>query len=429
MAVFNDLAVELQQAIWNLVLPSSRGVHWVEIEGIPRYPDEVRDSSIRQSRLQLQTCYRIPETHKDVNDTPVDWLPTDNDQETLFFRQLFTTVPAAFGEIDTLSHEGSDELQRDKAAEIAYTRRCRQLSTYSQITALLSTCRMSRWIAEKYIQDYFWCSRPIHRSMGTLYRPRPLEVWEAEYSGEKSPAVSRDPQNWQVLRPRIHILDLVIFRLHDIQGRATSLLRHGPWQYNQKNPGSSITFGCFHRVGLEWNPFWGTPDGYDELRAGNVAALISASKNSCTPDLYWIVDGVPRPDWKHDYPPVVESLMTARMDERDYYSREFIKNHWRLSDEEVEEMTADRHLGQEFEANGRRYYVVFVMRKGYIDLDEVGQLDKAGVGYLGPFPGSAAMWPQALRAPVRYAFDVFKDSSLRNMRTHISIFLSWEPIH
>jgi hypothetical protein len=41
MPVFNDLAIELQEAIWKLVLPtsSSRGVHWVEVEGVPHEPD------------------------------------------------------------------------------------------------------------------------------------------------------------------------------------------------------------------------------------------------------------------------------------------------------------------------------------------------------------------------------------------------------
>ena len=44
MAIFNDLAVELQEAIWKLVVPASRGVHWVEIDSIPHKPDFIRDS-------------------------------------------------------------------------------------------------------------------------------------------------------------------------------------------------------------------------------------------------------------------------------------------------------------------------------------------------------------------------------------------------
>ena len=39
MAIFNDLAVELQEAIWELALPTSRGVHWIEVEGIPQDPE------------------------------------------------------------------------------------------------------------------------------------------------------------------------------------------------------------------------------------------------------------------------------------------------------------------------------------------------------------------------------------------------------
>ena len=44
MAIFSDLAIELQEAIWKLVLPASRGVHWVEIDGIPHKLDFIRDS-------------------------------------------------------------------------------------------------------------------------------------------------------------------------------------------------------------------------------------------------------------------------------------------------------------------------------------------------------------------------------------------------
>ncbi|KAL1603298.1 hypothetical protein SLS59_004394 [Nothophoma quercina] len=63
MAIFNDLAIELQEAIWELVLPASRGVHWVEVEGIPHDPEFIRDS-IRLT--QWHKFDRIPKTHSDV---------------------------------------------------------------------------------------------------------------------------------------------------------------------------------------------------------------------------------------------------------------------------------------------------------------------------------------------------------------------------
>lgn len=64
MAIFNDLAVELQEAIWELVLPTSRGVHWIEVEGIPHDPEFIRDI-IRM----IQACKfdRIPETNREVS--------------------------------------------------------------------------------------------------------------------------------------------------------------------------------------------------------------------------------------------------------------------------------------------------------------------------------------------------------------------------
>ena len=53
-------------------------------------------------------------------------------------------------------------------------------------------------------------------------------------------------------------------------------------------------------------------------------------------------------------------------------------------------MLADYHLGQEFEANGRQYYIVFVVFSQFLE-EERDQLDKAGLGWSGPFPRSAAM--------------------------------------
>ncbi|KZM21151.1 hypothetical protein ST47_g7706 [Ascochyta rabiei] len=63
MAVFNDLATELQEAIWELVLLVSRGVHWIEVEGIPQDLEFIR-SSIRITKWYKFD--RMPETHSDV---------------------------------------------------------------------------------------------------------------------------------------------------------------------------------------------------------------------------------------------------------------------------------------------------------------------------------------------------------------------------
>lgn len=58
MAIFNDLAVELQEAIWKLVLPASRGVHWIEIDGIPHKPDFIRDSIRMTHGANSISCLR-----------------------------------------------------------------------------------------------------------------------------------------------------------------------------------------------------------------------------------------------------------------------------------------------------------------------------------------------------------------------------------
>lgn len=422
MATFNDLAVELQEAIWALVLPT-RGVHWIEVEGIPQDPDYVRASIAMADRSHRRD--RIPETYfgvKSVMPYCDKWRERARARQgvsTPFFQRLFTTVPAVFGR----QGPGQDS-DDDKADEIAYTRRCRQLSTYTQISTLLSTCRLSRVVAQQHIRDYGSCSWPIHRSLGPLYRPRPVGVWEAQYGGDKSPLVAGDGE-MEVLAPRIRPLDLVVFRLHDSQGRGTPLLRHAAWQYRMdvlKHP--TTTYGCFERIGIEWCPSWGTMGGRGELRPGNVQAIVKLmSSNHKSTTLYWLVDGVPRPNWKHDHPAIIGDMFADGMameKDEDEIPRH-LEDHWGLSRQEGRAMLSDCHLDQEFEANGRRYYVVFV------------------VLYSMPrrclFPGGADLWPEALREPVRLAHEVIKtyatcnDESLDNMGTHShSYILSWEPI-
>lgn len=426
MAIFNDLAIELQEAIWELVLPASRGVHWVEVEGIPHEPDFIRDS------IRLTQWYkfdRMPETRDDVyksrqfNPELKKRARAKKEESSPFFRHLLTTVPAVFG------RSGPDD--GAPTDEIAYTRRCRQLSTYTQITTLLSTCCLSRIVAEQYIRaDEMLCSWPIHRSMGPPFRPRPMDVWEAQYSGEKAPSeVSRDRGCWEVLAPRIHTLDLVVFRLHDSQGRATPLLRHAPWQYCIETAAHGTTFGCFDRIGFEWHPSWGTAGGRGELRAENISAFVRTMQVAHFPATpYWLVDGVPRPDWKRDYPTTIGDVFAERIAEKKGAILKHLRMHWELTDEEETAILADHHLNQEFEANGRRYYIVFVVFDSF-DGKAEDLLYEAGLGHSGPFPGSAAMWPEALREPVRLAYDVNRDASM-NLGTwkSISYILSWEPV-
>ncbi len=428
MAIFNDLAVELQEAIWELVLPASRGVHWVEVDGIPHEPEFIRDS------LRMTEWYkfdRVPETYMDVYYTrsgnPEFSMRTRakkvKGESSPFFRRLLTTVPAVFGRSGP-GHD-SERLQRDLADEMVYTSRCRQLSTYFQITTLLSVCQLSRNIARQYIHNNSSCSWPIHRSMGMTYRPRPLEAWEEQYS-DKDPLVEREYASWEVIRPQIHALDLVVFRLHDSHGRATSLLQHAPWQYWIEQPTHGPTFACFDRVGIEWHQSWGTVGGRGELRPGNVQAFIRTMVVSHFPvTLYWLVDGVPRPDW--DRYPVVRDIFSRRMAQQEGAISQHLDDHWSLEPADHANLS-DLHLGQEFEANGRRYYIVFVVSHQF-DEEERDELNRAGLGWRGPFPGSAALWPEALREPVRHAYEIHHEdwANLGSYKDHTYI-LSWEPI-
>ncbi|KAJ8117993.1 hypothetical protein OPT61_g923 [Boeremia exigua] len=426
MAIFNDLAIELQEAIWEMVLPASRGIHWIEVEGIPQEAAFVRDS-IRMTKWY--NFDRVPETYWDVyysRDLNHDFSGRASEskrESSPFFRYLLTTVPAAVGKSESAGN--TDVL----ANEVAYTSRCRQLSTYYQIATLLSLCRLCRMIALRYIRTNRNCSWPIRRSMGPLYRPRPMDVWETQYSSDAGPPVSLLHTSWKLLRPRIHTLDLVVLRLHDRQGRASSLLKHAPWQYVIEKPEHESTFACFDRVGLEWHPSWGTVGGRGELRVGNIRAFIKTMQGSHSPTaLYWLVDGVPRPNWERDYPAVVQKVFADRLAIEKSNLAEHLSLHWKLGESEREALLADHHIDLEFEANGRRYYLVFVAF-GEFHRDEKAQLDHAGVGCSGPFPGTAAMWPQALREPVRLAHDICR-AWRENVGTlaSFSYILSWEPV-
>lgn len=265
-----------------------------------------------------------------------------------------------------------------------------------------------------------------------------MEEWETQYNANMNsasplsplnPSVSARHSSWQLLLPRIHTLDLVVLRLHNSQGQATSLLKHGPWQYWIEQSMHGTTFGCFDRIALEWHPSWGTVGGRGELRPGNVQAIVQQMVREHSPALlYWLVDGVPRPNWKQDYPAVVRKIFANRIAANKKDVVEHLNTHWHLDHSDYKALLSDHRLDQEFEANGRRYYIVFVVSSQF-DEKEEKQLNKAGLGWRGPFPGSASMWPQELVEPVRLAYDIIR-GGYRNLATYktFSIILSWEPI-
>lgn len=429
MANFNDLAVELQEAIWELVLPR-RGVHWFQVEGLLHPAPYVRDTIRFTREYNFGDC--TPQTLADIlcvrGQVPghMERMSQKSDNTGGFFRRLLVTVPSVWG----LSGLDDNEHQ-DQAEEVAYLRRCRQLSTYTQITVLLSACRLSRLVALRHVEkkrEYSW---HLFRGMGPLYRPRPMNVWESQFGGENVPdmpdtMVVRGCE-WELLPPRIHMLDLAVFRLHDSQGRATETLRHGPWQYAIEHAMYDTTYANFNRVAIEWHPQWGTPGGREDFCAGNVEALIQIME--CRPrssrHLYWLVDGIPRPDWKHDYPLVVEAVFEEAI--ADNHLNKYFLGQWKgLGGDDDQRALADLHLNQEFEANGRRYYVVFVLGPGF-DRPVRQRLDDAGLGHDGPFPGGEDIWPEALRAPVRFASDICYTGNLGTL-PNLSYILSWESI-
>lgn len=452
MATFNDLAVELQEAIWEFVLPH-RGIHWFQVEGILQPAPYIRDS-IRFTKMYNFgefTPQSTEEIYRHIFKVP-EYMARAQlkfDNTGGFFRQLLTTVPSVWG---LSGPQPGDELpQEDQDQEIAYTRRCRQLSSYTQIAVLLSTCRLSRLVAQRRTDDteYNWY---LFRGMGPLHRPRPMRVWEDQYCGtgdgqaplEVEPdrravvAAAGGTREWELLLPKIDFLDIAVFRLHDSQGRPTHMLRHGPWQYDITHGMHKTTYANFDRLGIEWHPRWATPEGREDFCEYNVKAFVELMSSrlpvSHEIHLYWLVDGIPRPDWKHDYPAAVEAFFEGVMTVNPNETPGFLGTRPGIDDEERARL-AELHLHQEFEANGRRYYIVFVVvrdgRSNPAEHELERQLSDAGLGRLGPygpFPGGEDMWPEALRAPAWFAWHVGNRTA--NLYTHrrFCFILSWEPI-
>lgn len=178
MACFSDLPFELQTDIWTLALPYRGGVHWVDFEGHPHSPDIVNKSLQWNQDLfggiepdsskNLIAEIRNPGYRKHCKDL---------DETTLFFKSLYTTVPSVYGQSRVPPEH---ELPQDVMDEIDDKKRCRQLSTYTQIATLLSICQTSRLAALDHLQKMkpnIWF--PLYRSAGHLYRYVVLiVVWE-----------------------------------------------------------------------------------------------------------------------------------------------------------------------------------------------------------------------------------------------------------
>lgn len=442
MANFSDLATELQIAIWQLALPY-RGMHWIEIEGLVHEASYIRDSlritreygfgdNVPESTRALWNClWRRPRHAEDweraKRKSDVD------DYSGRFFSKLLAVVPAVWGSPGPSDDQQSldDGVTSQVAKELAHTRRCRELSTYTVVATLLSTCQLSRAIAMHYVKEQKrW---PIYRSMGALHRTRPLDVWEEQYRNIGITEPEPDPPSVLRLVPAVRFAhDLVVFRLHDSEGRATATLRQGPWQFHPETRLASSTLPWFSRVALEWHPRWAEPgpDGFDQFRAGNVSAIFEllCTRSRDVTMLYWLVDGIPKPNWKRDYPTGVESAFSQWNAK---WRRTVLK--YNLLDRATKDrLLADCDLDLEFNANGRRYYIVFVViplkdSTWYEFVEEAAP----GMSFDGPFLGGEEIWPEKLRAPARFAHEMLTNyDELYELNTHhrISFILSWEPL-
>lgn len=437
MARFTDLPVELQTEIWTLVLPYRGGVHWVEFAGFPRPPNVIKESLDNVHKFFGDREPTLVDTI-DVRNESEEYRKYSDEQEspetrvTPFFQHLYTVVPSLWGRsgrpapLDEVDMPAQEVLE-----EIAKTRCCRQLSTYTQVTTLLSTCRVSRLTAFKYLHErYFDGVWDLYRSVGPTSRPRPLSTWKEQYKTlEKAP--ERIEEGDGKLIPTIcGTLDLVVLRLHTASGHPTSLLRNSSYQFMPYGNVYDQSIPVFNRIAIEWHSLWATPEGRKEFSdeaVGNILLLLGNIYRSQTP-LYWLVDSVPRPHWDQ-YPPAIPTAFSRTIEQ----DRKSFLRPWPMEDDWKDRLRETHDLYQEFEANGRRYYVVSVITDWHRDFFIEQSLLDPALNWDGPFPGGEDLWPEALREPVRFAHEIFFQNTYEvqhnlGMSFRCAFVLSWEPI-
>lgn len=428
MARLSDLPSELQAVIWTLVLPYRGGIHWIEFEGIP-HPDHIIHQTLEWTHKLFDDDE--PDLHQNILGRSYKPAYRDHYQRlypgTLFFQDVHATIPSVYG----MSKGPLGNVTTQKLLdEITDTQRCRRLSIYTQVTTLLSICRSSRFAASKYLKerscDGSW---PIYRGSGPLHKPRHLNIWKQQYQfKDMNSAIRNVPQTAHVLKPAICAgLDLVVFRLHTASGYPKEVLKHASYQMTPYYRGEP-TVPAFDRIGLEWHPLWSTEAGRKELCEEAVSEMVSLIGNlqSVTAQLYWLVDGIPRQQWDQ-YPAAIPAAFSRVIELR----KSHILKNWQKDQAWIDRLLMHHDLQQEFEANGRRYYVVFVLTDwtgAYASLEK-SFLDPA-LDWDGPFPGGESLWPEALHAPVRVASNVQRSRLHNNLCTDqaCSYVLSWEPI-
>ena len=249
MASFSDLPFELQTDIWTLVLPYQGGVHWVEFEGVPHPTHLVKKSlewthSLFGDKEPGDSENQIAQyDHPEYNDYCLK-IGDSQGQSSMFFHYLYTSVPSVYGKS---KGPQENELTQDVLDEIAATRRCRNLSTYSQVSTLLMTCQTSRVAALDYLRKMIpngaW---PLFRGAGPMYRPRTLSTWKQQYE-----SIGMCPDNPDRLVPTMcGPMDLVVYRLHTSSGYPKDILKHA--YYQMKSHYYADSFPSYDRIGIEW---------------------------------------------------------------------------------------------------------------------------------------------------------------------------------
>jgi len=429
MARFTGLALELQEAIWAMVLPPRGGIHWIQIEGVPHPPDTIRESLDRvrdlfddKEPVEPSAVQKLRAKNRAYFDYTME-KARDDDYTSPFFESLYVIPPSLWGRGGKpIDHEVDGEEE-----ELAETRRCRQFSTYTQIATLLSTCRVSRMVALRHLDrmtgDGTW---PLYRSVGPLARPRQMSIWKKQYRHGADPPIlpGEEDSEEDALVPKIcATLDLVVFRLHTASGHATDILKHVVYQLRPENCCyDQAVLPSFDRVGIEWHPMWAAPECRRECEAIALRSVMQllGDRTQLSTQFYWLVDGIPRPKWD-EYPPAIPKAFEAVIASR----KKNILRYWDLDEEHKERLLTHHDLHQEFEANGRRYYVVFVVTEWTSDDCLAERYRDSSIDWDSPFPGGEALWPEALRAPVQMAYDIRADTGTDLFSTYI---LSWEPI-
>ena len=187
-------------------------------------------------------------------------------ESSLFFQQLYATVPSVYGKSKGLREDILTQVVLDKIAE---TQHCRQLSTYTQVTTLLMTCQTSRLAALDYLYKMIpngaW---PLYHSAGPMYRTRPLNTWKQQCQNIEAVLERYD----KPIPTICGTLDLAVFRLHTTSGYPKEILNH---VFHQLTPGlGRAVIPSFDRIGIEWDPLWATPKGRKELRESAVKDVI-----------------------------------------------------------------------------------------------------------------------------------------------------------